>query len=309
MKNPEKAGRGYLYYPGCSLKSTGRAYEECLLTTFRLLEIPLEELKDWNCCGATNYMNIDERAAFSLAARNLSIAADSDPRDLLAPCSACYLVLRKAQLYNEKYGEVKDDMDAFLKCAGLGPIRKTPVRHPLDILYTDVGTDHLKSKVKRQWKGGPVASYYGCLTTRPFYEVDKKFTPTRMDEILTAIGITPVEYFLKTKCCGGSLTGTITRVGIRLNHVILKEAMRKGAQAIVTLCPLCQFNLDCFQRHIEKETGEHIDIPVFYLPQLIGWVLGGTPKELGLNRGISGSQKIKQWFSSQSSQKEVEVHV
>jgi heterodisulfide reductase subunit B len=127
-----------------------------------------------------------------------------------------------------------------------------------------------------------------------------------MDELLTAVGASPVHYYLKTKCCGGSLTGTITRVGIRLNYMILKEAIRKGAQAIVTLCPLCQFNLDCFQSHMRKETGLDIDLPVLYLPQIIGWVLGGTMNELGLQRSISGAKRIKEWCASQ---KEVEAYV
>lgn len=305
MKNPEKVKKGYLYYPGCSLKSAGKAYEESLFTLFRLLEVPLVELDNWNCCGATNYMNIDEQSAFSLAARNLSIA-EKDGRDLLAPCSACYLVLRKTQIYTQKYPEVKEKVDKFLDCARLGPILTKPVRHPLEVLFSDIGPDYIRSKIKRQWKGGPVASYYGCLTTRPFYEVDRKFTPTRMDDMLKAVGVSPVEYYLKTKCCGGSLTGTITKVGIRLNYIVLKEAMRKGAQAMVTLCPLCQFNLDCFQPHIRKDTGEQIDIPVLYLPQILGWALGGTPKELGLERGVSGERSIKQWFFSQ---KEVETYV
>ncbi len=89
----------YGYFPGCSLKGTGVAYEESLLTLFRLLDLPLEELDDWNCCGATSYMSIDEGAAFSLSARNLALAHQAKHRELLAPCSACYLVLRKTQDY------------------------------------------------------------------------------------------------------------------------------------------------------------------------------------------------------------------
>lgn len=305
MKNPEKVKKGYLYYPGCSLKSTGKAYEESIVTLFRLLDVPLEEINNWNCCGATNYMNIDEQSAFSLASRNLSIA-EKDGRDLVTPCSACYLVLRKTQIYSDKYPEVKEKINRFLSSAKLGPIMSKPVRHPLEVLYSDIGVDFIKSRIKRHWKGGPVASYYGCLTTRPFYEVDRKFTPFRMDEILKTLGIIPVEYYLKTKCCGGSLTGTITNVGIRLNYIILKEALRKGAQAIVTLCPLCQFNLDCFQPNIRKETGENIDIPVLYLPQILGWALGGPLENLGLKRGISGRRNIDQWFFSL---KEVETYV
>ena len=37
----------YAYYPGCSLRGTGRAYEESLLAVFRALQIEVEELEDW----------------------------------------------------------------------------------------------------------------------------------------------------------------------------------------------------------------------------------------------------------------------
>ena len=46
----------YLYFPGCSLKSTGKPYEESILSVFRVLDVEIEELKDWSCCGATAYM-------------------------------------------------------------------------------------------------------------------------------------------------------------------------------------------------------------------------------------------------------------
>src|SRR5512147_28779 len=85
----------YLYFPGCALKGTGVAYEESLLALFALLGLPLEELPDWNCCGATSYMAIGEETAFVLAARNLAIAQRLGALELIAPCSACYLVLRK----------------------------------------------------------------------------------------------------------------------------------------------------------------------------------------------------------------------
>ena len=97
----------------------------------------------------------------------------------------------------------------------------------------------------------------------------------RMDELLRAAGVPTVEYSLKTKCCGGSLTGTTHAVGVRLNYILLKEAARKGAQAIVTVCPLCQYNLDAYQAEIRRATGEAVDMPVLYFTQILGWALGG----------------------------------
>jgi heterodisulfide reductase subunit B2 len=298
VEKTENGSRKYLYFPGCSLKATGRAYEESLLTLFRLLDLPLEELDDWNCCGATSYMSIHEDSAFVLAGRNLSLAKSTGTPDLLAPCSACYLVLRKAQDYSQRYPQIRAELDDALNRANLAPLGPDPVhvRHPLEVLYNDVGVARIREKVARKWNGGRIACYYGCQVVRPYDEVDTPINPTRMEELLEAAGIPTVDYGLKTKCCGGSLTGTIEQVGLRLNYLLLREAYRRGAQAIVTICPLCQFNLDAYQAKIRKDAWESLDMPILYLPQVLGWALGGDFRSLGLHRSISGRKAVKEWF-------------
>ena len=294
----------FTYFPGCSLRGTGIAYDESLRTLFGQLGIGLQELDDWSCCGATSYMAIDESAAFMLSARNLVLAHEAGNRDLLAPCSACYLVLRKTQDYAARYPAIARQVDASLNAEGLPGMDGVRVRHPLEVLYTEVGPSRIKKAVTRKWTGGKVACYYGCQIVRPFDEVDRAYDPTRMDELLRAAGIPTVDFALKTKCCGGSLTGTIHEVGVRMNYIILKEAARKGATAIATVCPLCQHNLDAYQREIRKSTGEDIDMPVFYFTQLLGWALGGERKALGLHRQIAGRKLVRQWLAEQ----EVAVH-
>jgi len=296
----------YVYYPGCSLKGTGVAYEESLLTTFRLLELSLQELPDWNCCGATTYMSVSETSATLLAARNLALARQTGSEDILAPCNACYLTLRKSQELVAHYPQVAQQVEQFLGQAGLPRLDSVRVRHPLEVLYTDVGVQRLRELTVRRLPSVRMASYYGCQAVRPFGEVDDPHEPTRMEQILEAVGVAPVEYTLKTKCCGGALTGTIHEVGVRLNYILLKEAHRKGAQAIVTICPLCQFNLDAYQAEIRKQTGEPIDMPILYLTQVVGWALGGDFRELGLHRAISGRKLIEQWFTVK---KEAETYV
>lgn len=296
----------YVYYPGCSLKGTGVAYEESLLTTFRLLELSLQELPDWNCCGATTYMSVSETSATLLAARNLALARQTGSEDILAPCNACYLTLRKSQELVAHYPQVAQQVEQFLGQAGLPRLDSVRVRHPLEVLYTDVGVQRLRELTVRRLPSVRMASYYGCQAVRPFGEVDDPHEPTRMEQILEAVGVAPVEYTLKTKCCGGALTGTIHEVGVRLNYILLKEAYRKGAQAIVTICPLCQFNLDAYQAEIRKQTGEPIDMPILYLTQVVGWALGGDFRELGLHRAISGRKLIEQWFTVK---KEAETYV
>jgi heterodisulfide reductase subunit B2 len=286
----------YSYFPGCSLKGTGRAYEESLLTLFRLLRLKLKEIDDWNCCGATSYMSVDEESAFQLSARNLALAQESGNYQLMAPCAACYLVLRKTQDYVRRYPEIREHVNASLKATHLPMADTVVTRHPLEILYNDVGLDRIRAMTVRKWTGGPIACYYGCQAVRPYSEVDSPLNPTRMDELLAAAGIPTVNWALKTKCCGGSLTGTIHKVGLRLNYILLKEAVRKGAAAVATLCPLCQFNLDAYQSEMRRQTKEKVDVPIFYFTQLLGWAMGADPRELGIQRTISGGDSIEKWF-------------
>ena len=172
------------------------------------------------------------------------------------------------------------------------------VRHPLEILYNDVGLAKIKARTVRKWQGGKIACYYGCQAVRPYDEVDRPHDPMRMDELMHAVGAQTVDWALKTKCCGGTLTGTIHDVGVRLNYILLKEAVRKGAEAIVNICPMCQFNLDAYQPEIAKATGEAFDIPILYFTQVLGWALGGDPKSLGLKRSIGGKSQVRKWFSA-----------
>jgi heterodisulfide reductase subunit B len=281
------------------------AYEESLLTVFRLLDLPLAELENWNCCGATSYMSIDERSAFALSARNLALAQAAQCRDLVAPCSACYLVLRKTQDYLEHYPALAREVGASVNHGRLRVIGEVRVRHPLEVLYTDIGPKQIRRKTVQPWRGGPVACYYGCQMVRPYAEADRAHDPTRMDELLVAAGVPTVPYALKTKCCGGTLTGTTHAVGVRLNHLLLKEAARRGATAIATVCPLCQFNLDAYQREIARRSGDRFDMPILYFTQILGWCLGGDAGALGIRRGISGRKTLRAWFAEAPAEREV----
>jgi heterodisulfide reductase subunit B len=274
----------YTYYPGCSLKGTGRAYEESLLAVFDALGVDLEEPKDWNCCGATAYMSVSQDTAFVLASRNLVLAGNNSD-GMLAPCSGCYLVLKKTQHYVAEYPAVADEVHKALQRAGLKYNGNVKVRHPLDVLVNDIGLDAIKKAVKSPLKGYKVAPYYGCQIVRPYATFDHQTYPVLMDKLLQALGAEVVRYPLKTRCCGGSLTGTIPEVGERLSFLLLKEAQKRGANVIATVCPLCQFNLDSYQDDIARRW-ERVTMPVVYFTQLIGLALGLPAKVLGLKRCI-----------------------
>ena len=280
----------YWYYPGCSLKSTGRAYEESLLAVFKALEVPLHELDDWNCCGATSYMSMDEVQAFALAARNLGLAekangtSEKDGPQLVAPCSACYLVLSKTQRYVAQHPELGGQVNAGLRAVGLTYEGRVKIRHPLDVLVNDIGLERISRLVKHPLKGLKIACYYGCQVVRPFATFDNAYNPTTMDKLVEALGGTAVKWPLKTRCCGGTLIGTIPDAGLRLSHILLKEAMRRGADTMITVCPLCQFNLECYQDEMGRQFQDPVRLPVVYLTQLMGKAFGIPDKQLGMQR-------------------------
>ncbi len=288
----------YLYYPGCLLRGTGKAYEESLLAVFKALNVELEELEDWNCCGATAYMSIDEVSSFALAGRNLAIAEKKN-LDLLAPCSACFLVLNKAQRYIKEYPKVAETLDHGFKAAGLEYHGTAKVRHPLDVLTNDIGMDRIKACIKKPLTGLKVAPYYGCQIVRPYATFDLMYYPVTMDKLLRAVGAEVVDYPLKTRCCGGSQKGTLPEVGLSLIHILLKEARRREAHIVSTICPLCQFNLDAFQDEASKKYGE-ISMPVVYFTQLLGLAFGFSAKELGLERNIVAAKQMLAKFAPAS---------
>jgi heterodisulfide reductase subunit B len=279
----------YLYFPGCSLKSTGKPYEESLKAVFSALNVPLEELRDWNCCGATAYMAVDEVKSFALSARNLALAekqgepAENGHVQFVAPCSACYALSLKTQHYLEENEDIRKKVERGLSEASLTYGGKVDVRHPLDVLMNDIGLEKIKEAVKSPL-GNKVACYYGCQIVRPYATFDDQANPTSLDKLMQAIGATPVNWAMKTRCCGGTLVGTIREVGFRLNYLILKEAERKGADTLVTTCPLCQFGLECFQPDVNASWQASFHTPVVYFTQLLGLALGIPEKKLGMQR-------------------------
>ena len=281
----------YAYYPGCSLSGLGKPYDESLRAVFSHLGLGLEEIGDWNCCGATSYMSLSEDKAVALAARNLALARPMNA-EVVAPCAACYLVLTKAQHMMAEYPALAARVHQGLKAAGLTYPEHVTVRHPLDILVNDVGLDAVKAKVTRPLKGYRVAPYYGCQVVRPYGTFDAPLRPQTLDRLMEAAGAHVVDYPLKAHCCGGSLMGTMEEIGVRLNFLLLKEAKARSANVLATVCPLCQYNLEAYQDNMRRTFHESVALPVVYFTQLLGLAFGLAPKALGLQRNFVTAEPL-----------------
>ncbi len=243
----------YAYYPGCSLNGLGKPYDESMRAVFGHLGLGLEEIPDWNCCGATAYMSVDGDKAVALAARNLALA-EPMKAEIVAPCAGCFLVLSKAQHMMADYPAVAAKVNKGLQTAGLTYTGSAVVRHPLDILVNAVGLDQIKAKVTHPLTGYRVAPYYGCQIVRPYGGFDDPLRPQTMDRLLEALGADVVDYPLKAHCCGGSLMGTMEDIGVRLSFLLLKEAKARTANMLATACPLCQYNLEAYRTRCAART-------------------------------------------------------
>lgn len=286
----------YTYYPGCSVQSSAAAYEESTQEVIKPLGIKFHELDDWNCCGATAYMSIKELTSFAISARNLAMA-EEHKRDVVTPCSGCYVVLQKTNSYINEFEDVKRKVNEALSEANLQYNGDVHVRHLLEVFTKDYGIDKLKAAIKKPLTDLKVACYSGCQISRPKHEFDDPEVPTVLDSFVDALGATPTYFPFKAACCGGSVMGTERDVGIRLVMNILECAHKYGAECLVVACPLCQMNLDAYHDIAKKKYGKKFDLPVLYFTQLLGLALGIEPKKLGFGKEIISADKILKRFA------------
>lgn len=275
----------YHYYPGCSLERNAFAYHQSAMAVARAVGLEFDEVDDWNCCGATEYFSLEALPAYALVARNLAKAAKADGSDqLVAPCSACFLNLRKTDHYMAESKELSADVNEALAAGGLsyrpGSIK---TRHLLDVVVNDIGFDAIEEKVTRPLYGLNVAPYYGCLIVRPQLdgEFDNPEQPTKLDQLIEVLGGNVADFSLKANCCGGHMTQISRDTALDMIRRLLKNAADAGADAIVTLCPMCQLNLDAYQENVNEHFGTDYHIPILYFTQLMGVAFELAPSDLG----------------------------
>ncbi len=276
----------YLYYPGCSLTATAREYDLSTRAVMAAAGVSLTEIDDWTCCGASAAAPLSHLLSLSLSARNLALAEQAGSgSQILVPCSACYLNLKKANDALQNDAERRATINEALKAVDLSANGNVRVRHLLDVLSMDLGKKRLSPFITRSFKGLTVAPYYGCQCLRPYVEFDDPERPVSMEPLVEITGAEILSWEMGTRCCGASLVSTQPETGLERVCTILKAA--KGADLIVTVCPMCQINLDGWQSKVSQMTGEDLSITVLYLPQFLGLAMGIDDKSLGLDLNLA----------------------
>jgi len=275
------------YFPGCSAHGTSEEFDVTVKMVMKSLEVQMEEIPDWNCCGATSAHTMSESLAYALPLRNLVLAEKLDNTTMAIPCASCYQRLKVTKVHMDENPALAKEINSTIVEEGTYK-GNVEVKSMLQYCYEDIGLEAIRAKVTKSLAGLKLACYYGCLLTRPkaITRFDSPEYPVSMDHIVEALGAKATEFDYKTECCGASFSISNTEVVINLSGQILEMAKESGAHAIVVACPLCQSNLDMRQPDIEKHTGKKLDIPIFYFTQLMALAFGMPEKDMMFSKHI-----------------------
>lgn len=281
------------YFPGCSLHSTAQEFDLSVKAVCEVLDIHLQEIPDWNCCGASAAHETSEELGFALPYLDLVKAKNARFQKVLSPCPSCFSHL--SETHEKVVGDPAMGERLANITGGQSYLGEITNEHVLDLFLNEVGLDTLKKKVKQPLEGLKVACYYGCLTRLPGVTMDSIEHPMMMDEIVEAIGAEPLDWTHKTECCGASLSITRTEISLRLGREILEAAQRAGAECIAVVCPLCQSNLDARQAGINKKYQTAFSLPIVYVTQLMGIAFGVPKSKLGFDKHIVAPDVLKKY--------------
>jgi heterodisulfide reductase subunit B len=288
------------YYPGCALEGSGGPYDRSTRALVKALGLQMDDLSDWNCCGAMEVKNVHPMLQTYLSARNLAIAAERMGYDaVMAPCNGCYHNLKKAEYELATSPAALATVQELARKAD-DPVYRGNVRtlHLLEWLMEELGPEGIKSRIRKSLNGIRVANYYGCMYTRPrqiFPEKDRgpgsesSHRPHFMDDLLEAAGAVNVDFPLKTACCGGAHTLSDADTSTRLVLNLLQAAEEAGAEVIATECPTCHSGLEMHQIRAETRFGIRTRVKILYFTQLLGLALGLSARRLAIHENVSDS--------------------
>lgn len=273
------------YYPGCSLESTGKPYNDSTRQVCDALGVELLEVPDWACCGSSPALKMNGLLSAALSGVNLALLEKQDLTDVVAPCPFCYRRLLSAQDDMAQDAELKEKVQEAIEADLAGNLK---IYNLVELLREKVGLAAIADRLVKPLAGLKVVPFYGCYMVKPrqvTHCADPE-DPTALDEILVALGAEVLDWDFKTECCGAGLSLSKTDTVIELSGRLVREAAHRGADAIVVACQLCQANLDLRQGQIGKKDKKKYHLPIIYFTQLMGLAFGLAPAALGLKHHL-----------------------
>ena len=275
----------YGYYPGCSLEGISVEYDHSIRSLFRKLNIQMEDLPNWICCGTLAAPSMGRLLGLATPLWNVAQARQSGYDQLITPCSACLYHFKNAAKQVAENGTLQADVEAILDLSLADP---SLTIHPIELLSDDSFEARIKKMVQRDLSDLKVVSYYGCHISRPaeVMQFDDPENPQSMERLLSWVGVQSRDWPGKVDCCGAHLSMIMPDVVVDMCTRLFESALAAGADAIVVACPMCHANLDTRQEEIAVKLGRPFTMPVLYFSQVLGYALGLEAKDLGFKKHI-----------------------
>lgn len=288
----EQSRLKYAYFTGCVAKGTCPELHNSTVELAKTLGMELWEMTGAACCGAGVIHDENPELQIALNARTLAMA-EQQGMDIVNICSTCQQNLGQDAKALRDNPDLRAHINGILAETGLQYNGNVQVKNLLWVLVGDYGLDRLASHVTNPLHGLKVASYYGCQLLRPVDETgfEDPDNPTSFDNLVRALGGTPVEYAGKTRCCGFHILTVNENTSTKMAVKRLQEAEDAEADVMVTPCPLCHVSLDAYQpraRNLQNAPGK---MPVVHLSQLVGLACGIDPGDLELSRLMVSPQR------------------
>jgi succinate dehydrogenase / fumarate reductase cytochrome b subunit len=273
----------YGFYSGCCFQGADARFFDILKEVFGKIDVELELIEDAVCCGSGVIEERSELTSLAVNAKNMA-HAEQMGLPLYTPCSTCFNVISNAQKRLREEPEVLKQVNEILAEDGLEYKGECKITHTLWVVAQDVGLEKLKERITNPLNGLRVASYYGCHTRNPadIQGYESSDNPTSMEEILQVLGVEIVDYETKEDCCGYHLAWPNNSLNMQMTANVLEGAHRKDVDLMVTSCPLCFKSMDGTQAKALAQTGKQFQLPVLFLPELIGLACGMSPQEMKL---------------------------
>ena len=283
----------YALYPGCVMPTEQYAYEMSVREVLPKLDVELVDLKGFSCCGEP-LKSVNQMLTLSLAARNIAVA-EKENLDIFSPCPMCHLALSEAKRILDDDPIMKERVNTYLKDEYLVYTGTSDIVHTVDLLHDKIGIEKIKELVKEPLKEIKIASHYGCHTIRPkeIGRPDDSENPEKIDRILEAIGGKTEYYPEKLDCCGGLLNANLPESALTKTGQKLQRVQEQKFDCFVDVCPWCHRQYDAKQKKAGETVAAKLDVPVFYLTQLMGKTFGISDEKLGLKLNQSPVEKIK----------------
>ncbi|MBN2823013.1 MAG: hypothetical protein JXR33_07475 [Coriobacteriia bacterium] len=303
--------KDFAVFWGCTIPARFPFIEKATRLVFDDLGAKIHELEGHTCCpeGVLVKAN-DENAFYTAAARNLAIIEGAG-LDVVTPCNGCYSTFKEAYSHLATDWRTKEAINERLAAEDLHYDGNLKIEHFAEWVADDMGAGLVASKITKPFWGMRIAVHYGChlLRPQPAIRWDDPMHPHKVEDLIAAMGARVVDYATKMQCCGGALDRVGERDGsLAFARRKLSDLMRNEVDALVVVCPSCFQQFDLNQAALQRAK-EDINVPVFFLSELMALGMGHSPEEIGLDmHRVSVQPFLDKWVEREADKARLAAH-